>query len=437
MSIFSRLFQKEDGSTGDDTPADGSPIEIAEAADTAANAISPEAAATPERTTGTVKVPEPSVPLPKRPTAEMAAVNDPARPPTPAAPVTVPSVSTLSAPPPVPAPKRHSPARHKTPPPARAAEGGTESEIHQTLETLFPSGQPARPPRPAPARHGVSTAADQAAVRATFEDLAIAHVRPLRNMMIDLKWGEPVSIWLDLARPALKSLRQMAEQVEMGDLVKAIDGFSSALDKAVKGGAQASVDQTREPLLAAYAPLVKVLPKAFELEGERDRREPIIVQSVLRQVAVLEPLMVQRLYAVGLGRLDTLLKATAEEIAVVADLPQSVAVAVVAKVQELRRAPENAADLANTRRAVQPLVRSLESTQHSYEKAAAGWSAAAVTAKRKHRKERELTFLQIKVALARAGEVDLVQRIDTQSYARRIDELERYLREAAGAAAQA
>ena len=161
------------------------------------------------------------------------------------------------------------------------------------------------------------------------------------------------------------------------------------------------------------------------------------MQSVLRQVSVLEPLMVQRLYAVGLGRLDTLLKATAEEIAVVADLSAPVATAVVAKVQELRRGPDSAPDLVNTRRAVQPLVRSLESIQHSYEKAAAGWSAAAMTAKRKHRKDREQTFLQIKVTLARAGEVDLVQRIDPLSYARRIDELERYLREAAGAAAQA
>ena len=57
----------------------------------------------------------------------------------------------------------------------------------------------------------------------------------------------------------------------------------------------------------------------------------------------------------------------------------------VAKVQELRRGPDSAPDLANTRRAVQPLVRSLESIQHSYEKAAAGWSSAAVTAKRRHR----------------------------------------------------
>jgi hypothetical protein len=363
----------------------------------------------------------------------MAAANDaPARPPTPATGIAVPATSTLSAPPPVPAPKRTTPTRHKTPTPARASE----AEINQTLETLFPSGQAPRPARPVSPRHGVSTPADQAAVRATFEDLAIAHVRPLRNMMIDLKWGEPVSVWLDLARPALKSLRQMAEQVELSDLVKGVDGFFTALEKSVQGSS-ASLEQTRDTLLAAYAPLIKALPRAFELDGERDRREPIIVQSVLRQVSVLEPLMVQRLYAVGLGRLDTLLKATAEEIAVVADLPQPVAAAVVAKVQELRRGPESAPDLANTRRAVQPLVRSLESIQHSYEKAASGWSSAAVTAKRRHRKEREVTFLQIKVALARAGEVDLVQRIDTQSYARRIDELERYLREAAGAAAQA
>jgi len=444
MSIFSRLFQKEDG-TGDDTPADGSPIAIADGADTAANTVSSEPAPA-ERTTGTVKVAETTLSVPKRPTAEMNAAttvapsavpSDPAPKPAPAPAATaVPATSTLAAPPPVPAPKRSSPARHKTPPPARLGVA-PETEINESGATLLSNAsQPARPARSATPRHNVYSAADLAAVRATFEDLSIVHVRPLRNMMLDLKWGEPVAAWLDLARPALKSLRKMADQVELTDLVKAIDGFSGALDKAVQGSGQ-SLEATRDALLAAYAPLAKSLPRAFELEGERDRREPIIVQSVLRQVPVLEPLMVQRLYAVGLGRLDTLLKATAEEIAVVADLPASVATAVVSKVQELRRGPDGAADMANTRRAVQPLVRSLEGIQHSYEKAASGWSNTAVATKRKHRKEREQTFLQIKVTLARAGEVDLVQRIDVMSYARRIDELERYLREAAGAAAQA
>jgi hypothetical protein len=448
MSIFSRLFQKEDGTT-DDTPADGVVVGT-DAADTApiAPPTQPELAPVPaERTTGTMKA-EGGVSTPvKRPTVELPTFGDAPKGALPTAPLaaappavtaTLPAPSSaMGAPPPVPAPRPRPQARHKTPPPSRLATPDS-TEIHETLETLFPSAtQPARPARPASTKHGVSTAADQAAVRATFEDLAVAHLRPLRNMMIDLKWGEPVTSWLDLARPALKSLRQMAEQVELADLVKGIDGFSAALDKAVQGGAGTSVEQTRDPLLAAYAPLIKALPRAFELDGERDRREPIIVQSVLRQVPVLEPLMVQRLYAVGLGRLDTLLRATAEEIAVVADLPAAVASAVVAKVQELRRGADGAADLANARRAVQPLVRSLETSQHSYEKAAAGWSSEAVAQKRRHRQQREQSFLQIKVALARAGEVDLVQRMETLPYARRIDELERYLREAAGATAQA
>lgn len=443
MSIFSRLFQKEDGSP-DDTPPDGVPAGpitvrtepvLAEGA-----AAPPSATASAERITATVKVVEPAQPAPRRTSAEMAAVNDPPARITSSGVATVPGAvpSAPSAPPPVPAPRKAPHTRHKTPPPARAG-AAPEVEINETLETMFPSGggEKARPARPAAARHGVSTAADQAAVRATFEDLAVAHVRPLRNMMIDLKWGEPVTAWLDLARPALKSLRQMAEQVELADLVKGIDGFTAALDKAVQGGAGSSVEQTREPLLAAYAPMARALPRAFELDGERDRREPIIVQSVLRQVSVLEPLMVQRLYAVGLGRLDTLLKATAEEIAVVADLPAPVAAAVVAKVQELRRGGESAAELGNPRRAVQPLVRSLETVQHGYDKAAAGWSGDAVTAKRRHRREREQLFLQIKVVLARAGEVDLVQRIEPLPFGRKIDELERYLREASGAPAQA
>jgi hypothetical protein len=460
MSIFSRLFQKEDGSP-DDTPPDGVNVGAVPVAESTSPALSQPEPAPPERITTTVKV-EPSASFTKRPGAEMTAANDPgsaipARPSAtmpvaasvpvspaaaaspPAASSSSPSSPALAAPPPVPAPRRAAQTRHKTPPPSARLGGTPDAELNETLETLFPSagGQPGRPPRPAPARHGVSTAADQAAVRATFEDLAVAHVRPLRNMMIDLKWGEPVTVWLDLARPALRSLRQMAEQVELADLVKAIDGFSAGLDKAVQGGGGGSIEQTREPLLAAYAPLAKSMPRAFELEGERDRREPIIVQSILRQVPALEPLMVQRLYAVGLGRLDTLLRATAEEIAVVADLPAPVSAAVVAKVQELRRGADGAADVANTRRVVQPLVRSLEASQHSYEKAASGWSSDSVSAKRRHRREREVAFLQLKVALARAGEVDLVQRLETLSFARRIDELERYLREAAGAAAQA
>jgi hypothetical protein len=428
MSIFSRIFQKEDGA--EDPPADAAPIAVVPpepTQETAAPAFAP-AEAVPPAAAGaeksnqsnpalrTVDSPPPPPLPPRRAAAEVAAANDPVAP-------------ARSVPPPVPSARRSPQARHKTPTPGRVTAVVEKSELSERIETLQRGGEKSATTSSS-GRHAVYSVADQAAVRATFEDLAVVHVRPLRNMMLDLKWGEPVAVWLDLARPALKSLRQMAEQVELKDLVQAIDGFSAALDRAVQGGAAAgSTEQAREALLEAYAPLAKAMPRAFELEGERDRREPIIVQSILRQVSALEPLMMQRLYAVGLGRLETLLRATAEEIAVVADLQPAVAAAVVAKVQELRRGAESAADLSNARRAVQPLVRGLQSSQQAYEKAAAGWSHEAVVAKRRHRREREQTFLQIKVALTRAGEVDLVQRMDSLPFARRIDELERYLRE--------
>jgi hypothetical protein len=438
MSIFSRIFQKEDG-TEDVTPADGAPIAAVTAEQTLENPVPPalmtaESAPAPaaERGNGNARAAADTQPsAPKRASAELAAANDPARP---ARPLTAATPANTVGPPPVPPPRR-SPqqARHKTPPPHRAA-AAAEGEAYDKIETITPppspSAGPPRAPKAAGGRHAVYTAVDHAAIRSTFEDLSVAHVRALRNMMIDVKWGEPVAVWLDLARPALKSLRQMAEQVELADLVKAIDGFSAALDKGVQGGTGA--EQLRDNLLEAYAPLVAALPKAFELDGERDRREPIIVQSVLRQVSSLEPLLMQRLYAVGLGRLDTLLRATAEEIAVVADLQPAVAAAVVAKVQELRRGADSAAEMANVRRAVQPLARGLQSSQQAYEKAAAGWSAEALAAKRRHRRDREQTFLQIKVALTRAGEVDLVQRMEMQPFARRLEELERFLREPAG-----
>ena len=38
----------------------------------------------------------------------------------------------------------------------------------------------------------------------------MAHVTVLRNAMLEVRWGEAQASWLELGRPALKSLRGMA-----------------------------------------------------------------------------------------------------------------------------------------------------------------------------------------------------------------------------------
>ena len=281
------------------------------------------------------------------------------------------------------------------------------------------------------------TPADQRAARATLEDLATEHVRAVRNLMLELEWGGSGAAvaWTVAARGALSSLRRMAEQVEMESLNQAISAFLEVLDQAVVN--EVITDDLARAFSVQYAALVKALPGAFSLERDRDRREPLLVQSVLGQVPGLEPLMAQRLFSVGLGRLDSLLRATAEEVVVVADLPAPVAAALVDKAQELRcvdGATGGTPDLRNARRVLAPLLDTLIRQQQEYCRAAQGWSTDKLTAKRRHRRERELTFLKIKGAMARLGDVDFALRLETYSFARRIDELEQYLQQADGLA---
>jgi hypothetical protein len=217
--------------------------------------------------------------------------------------------------------------------------------------------------------------------------------------------------------------------VGLADLCKALDAFSSALEAEARSREPAAAER----LMAAYQPLVAALPRAFALDGDRDRREPQLLSALLRQVPGLEPLMIQRLAAAGLGALDALVRARADEVAAVAAIPATVAAALATKVQELAVPAAAALENPAARKALLGKIRVLEASHQAFEKAASRWSADSRAAKRRYRRERELAYLPIVVALARAGEVDLVDRLSTLPFARRIEELDRCLRAASTA----
>jgi hypothetical protein len=186
----------------------------------------------------------------------------------------------------------------------------------------------------------------------------------------------------------------------------------------------------RDTLLAAYAPLTACLPRAFDLEGERDRREPLVVRALLGQVQGLDPLMIDRMTAAGLGRLETLVHARADEIAAVAGVAPDVAAAAAARVQAFRRATQASLatlDPPETTRELGTLFQALASEHRAFEDAAAGWSDRSPALKRQLRRQRDVSFLQITIALARLGEIDLALRLERLPFARRIEELERFL----------
>jgi hypothetical protein len=154
----------------------------------------------------------------------------------------------------------------------------------------------------------------------------------------------------------------------------------------------------------------------------------VIVQALLRQVPGLDPLMIDRLCAAGLGRLESLLQAEAGEIAAVAAIPREVAAQVVAAVEDFRSTA--GLDAAGGIDALRRLVAELEEINRAYEQAAAGWSGDAVAAKRRFRQERAKLWLRITVVLARAGELEWLGTIEPLPFARKLEELGRFLRQA-------
>jgi hypothetical protein len=308
------------------------------------------------------------------------------------------------------------------------------SSVRRVAATQDPPPAPA-PSAPAPANghqgHGVSSASDDAALRETFEELAVAHVTPIRNAMMEVRFGEAQASWLELGRPALKSLRSMATEVGHQALVAALDGFVGALQTALEPGQPSEVTgPSRDTLLAAYAPLATCLPRAFALEGERDRREPIVVRALLEQVAELEPLMIDKLLGAGLGTLAQLFAARADELAAVTGIPETIAAAVAGRLQAFHRSTPAALATVDPTATVRELVKLLEQLRTenaAFDQAARGWTQDDRQAKKQLRQRRQTTFLQITIALVRLGEIDFALRLPKLPFARRIEDLDRVI----------
>ncbi|HET7501400.1 MAG TPA: hypothetical protein VFK02_10370 [Kofleriaceae bacterium] len=356
-----------------------------------------------------------------------------APPPAAAAP---PAASPSPPGPPVPAAPAAPPA-HAAPAPAAAQRTSRRphsdsitAAFDQVLESRgFDASEPA---------HGVSTVEDLAEVRRVFQDVAVVHVAQVRDVMLELRYGDAQPSWVESTQPALRSLRTMAAQMELADLCTALDDFCVAVDAAVSGRARID-DDDRAELLRRYQRLIELIPQAFELDAERDRREPIIVEALLYQIDGVEKRTIEKLFAVGLNRLDPLMRATADEIEVVAGIRPELAAAIVEQFRTYRAgaaASLSAPDPLAERRQLGDLLIMMSVQNDEFSHASTKWTDDARARKHEARKQREHAFQRIKVALARLGERDLLARLEKLPFDDRIAALDRYLSAAIPARSQ-
>lgn len=272
---------------------------------------------------------------------------------------------------------------------------------------------------------------DMAEVRALFTEMAAVHARPLRDFMIEVSWGDPTREWLDVAVPAAAGLRRASEALEMPELGASLDGFSAALELAA---GESSIDrEVKDLLLGAYGKLVELLPAAFALEGERGRREPIIVRSLLMQVPGVQKVAIDKITSAGLVSLEMLYAAGPRELAETTGLDVEIAGRIHERFQRHRKeasALDPGKDRAAERAELTALLTDLEKAHDEHEAAAKAWSKDAAAERARARKQRNDVMLRVNVLLAHMGEVERLKTLERAPFAQKIKDLRSFLDEA-------
>ena len=280
------------------------------------------------------------------------------------------------------------------------------------------------------------TSSDLSEVRALFAELAAHHMRSVRDFMIDVKWGEATQDWLPVCEPAVRSLHRASERLEIAELSLALQKYADALANANKPEAadgKTLTTETRDKLLGVYDKMIELMPQAFALEMDRSQREAVILQSLLLQIPDVRKVTIDKLYAANLTSLDVMFIASVDEIVQTTGIEKWLAQRIVDRFQAYRHEMK-AGGIDATRSGEHDKLTLLATelrTQHSaFEDASAAWMGDAAARRKQLRQARHATLLQIKVLLARLGEVDRLQAIERLPFEQKITELESYLESA-------
>jgi hypothetical protein len=476
MSIFSKLFSKDKPPTSGDAQGSSKPSVPGEERETMSRSQTKddEAGSKPAEgasaTSGvTPKAPEAGAPATSGVTPRAPAVGATRAPaagsPAPAAaapstrgaairpaPTVIVSAASKSAPTaPAPTPEAK-PARKRSvrPPAPSAPQSAKTSSIADTFDRLLSDEDldasfAALDAAPAPTAAGDSglRSSDVAEIRTLFAQLAANHVRQVRDFMMELRWGEANVEWIDICEPSIVSLRRAAEKLEFKDLADALEHFAETLEYAAREAmgppsssaahARTLEGDMRDAILADYEELAKVLPQAFALDLDRAQREAVILQSLLLQIADVKKTTIDKLYAAGLTTLETMYLAKADDIAATTGMTTALAERIVAHFKTYReriQAQVRDATRSEERGRIAELAARLRTENEEYERAAEAWTDDASARKKQLRAQRSQTILDIRVVLARLGEVDRIRDLERASFEKKLSLIEAFLEEA-------
>lgn len=307
-----------------------------------------------------------------------------------------------------------------------AAEAG--QDIDQLFDLLESGLTPDFPGSSAPYSQA-ETEADREETTALFSELAVGHARPVREFMLALSLGATNRDWLEITIPVVDSLKSSATAMDNQKLADALENFGQLLQDAGRKASPKINGPERNTLLKAYRDVATELPGAFDISGDMQEREPLLVHYQLRQVPDVHKVTIDKLYAAGLGSLSALCRAKAEDIMAMTQLDEKRAQSIVARFQDYwRRREEWSADpqraQAQATRWLRSLLDNLARSQSAFLRAEARDDREG---KRSARAERRAICLEIIVVLIQLGELDLVGELERAATERKVEQLRGFI----------
>lgn len=316
----------------------------------------------------------------------------------------------------------------------RITDEGSRSEFQRLLdevETGFDAILVTS--EPTPGQETNKATFDEAQAKRLFDDLVVANAQSIRDLMIEVRLGEPHAAWVDTCKPAMRAILRSAQGMGFAELVGKAQRFLDALEAAssapppqeADGPAPSVYGEAREQLIDGYSELIAFFPEAFSLEQESNLREGLIVRSILGKVEGLQRLALDRIYETGMASLGLFYVSRPRDLAELAQLPLDLAERVVDAFKAYRLwvstiSPDRGR--LEERQRLAQLTEELAGIVATYEDARAE--------RRALRRRRAAVSADIQLMLARLGQVARAHELEKQAYAARVQALRSYLDEA-------
>jgi hypothetical protein len=269
---------------------------------------------------------------------------------------------------------------------------------------------------------------DEATVQHLFAQIAANHSQPLRNFVFELRCGTASKDRIEFLRPSLQMIDDAAAKMGLAEAAERIKNFDEVLSMVQARPERLLECETRVLILDSYNEMSEALPEVFRRGEDEQKREDIIIKSLLRQIPGAGCVTFDKLYKAGIGSLEALFLANTADLAAVTSIPVPLCERIADKFQEYHAealAISHHDPQSSHRARLTSLVAELRCRHEELESTSVGaaLNAGLATERRRRRQLRQQCFLQIIATLAELGEVDLINKIQRLSFRQRLKRL--------------